>query len=77
VLITLEDWAARNGTAPLPPDPAPRKLKIQPHAAPAVVNEDDDVDDADDDSYDADDAFAEDDDDDGFPDDDDDDGGRG
>jgi len=79
VLITLDDWAARNGTAPLPPDPAPRKLKIQPHAAPVVVDEDDDVDedgDADDESYDADDAFTEDDDD-GFPDDDDEDGGRG
>ncbi|MBU6221608.1 MAG: DNA translocase FtsK [Planctomycetes bacterium] len=82
VLITLEDWAARNGTAPLPPDPAPRKLKIQPHATPApvVIDEDDDVDedsDADEASYDdADDAFAEDDD--GFPDDDDDgDEGRG
>lgn len=32
VLITMEEWAARNGTEPLPPDPAPRKLKIQPHA---------------------------------------------
>jgi S-DNA-T family DNA segregation ATPase FtsK/SpoIIIE len=32
VLITMEQWAARNGSAPLPPDPAPRKLKIQPHA---------------------------------------------
>jgi hypothetical protein len=32
VLITMEQWAARSGTAPLPPDPAPRKLKIQPHA---------------------------------------------
>jgi S-DNA-T family DNA segregation ATPase FtsK/SpoIIIE len=40
VLLTMEQWAARNGTAPLPPDPAPRRLKIQPHAheaAPAVV----------------------------------------
>ncbi|MFM7108276.1 MAG: DNA translocase FtsK 4TM domain-containing protein [Planctomycetaceae bacterium] len=40
VLLTMEQWAARNGTAPLPPDPAPRKLKIQPHAheaAPAVA----------------------------------------
>jgi S-DNA-T family DNA segregation ATPase FtsK/SpoIIIE len=43
VLITLEAWAARNGTAPLPPDPAPRKLKIQPHAAatPTVIDADD------------------------------------
>ena len=69
VLITLEEWSARSGTAPLPPDPAPRKLKIQPHAAPApiVIDEDDldeddldsddepFVDDTDDDS---DDAFA-------------------
>ena len=42
VLITLDEWAARNGTAPLPPDPAPRKLKIQPHAAPVVIDADDD-----------------------------------
>jgi S-DNA-T family DNA segregation ATPase FtsK/SpoIIIE len=47
VLITLEQWAARNGTAPLPPDPAPRKLKIQPHAAPVVIDEHEDDDDAD------------------------------
>jgi len=71
VLITLDEWAARNGTDPLPPDPAPRKLKIQPHAAPVVIDEHDDeddadelddegVDDADDETYDddADDAFA-------------------
>ena len=32
VLITMEEWAARTGAEPLPPDPAPRKLKIQPHA---------------------------------------------
>jgi S-DNA-T family DNA segregation ATPase FtsK/SpoIIIE len=37
VLLTLEQWAARNGSAPLPPDPAPRKLKIQPHATPAAA----------------------------------------
>ena len=36
VLLTLEQWAERNGSAPLPPDPAPRKLKIQPHAAPVA-----------------------------------------
>ena len=53
VLITLEQWAARNGTAPLPPDPAPRKLKIQPHAAPAVI----DADDADDEEAEADDGY--------------------
>jgi hypothetical protein len=33
----MEQWAERNGSAPLPPDPAPRKLKIQPHAAPAAA----------------------------------------
>jgi S-DNA-T family DNA segregation ATPase FtsK/SpoIIIE len=37
VLITMEQWAERSGSAPLPPDPAPRKLKIQPHAAPAAA----------------------------------------
>jgi DNA segregation ATPase FtsK/SpoIIIE, S-DNA-T family len=77
VLITLEAWAARNGTAPLPPDPAPRKLKIQPHATPAatVIDADDDESAEDDDGFDteddevddgddtdeSDDAFAEDD----------------
>jgi len=51
VLITLEAWAARNGTAPLPPDPAPRKLKIQPHAAatPTVIDADDEQAEADED----------------------------
>jgi S-DNA-T family DNA segregation ATPase FtsK/SpoIIIE len=37
VLITMEEWAARTGAEPLPPDPAPRKLKIQPHANEAAV----------------------------------------
>jgi S-DNA-T family DNA segregation ATPase FtsK/SpoIIIE len=45
VLITMEQWAERNGTQPVPADPAPRgKLKIHPHAAPApaaVVEADD------------------------------------
>jgi S-DNA-T family DNA segregation ATPase FtsK/SpoIIIE len=49
VLITMEEWAARTGTAPLPPDPAPRKLKIQPHAesepALATFENDEDEDD--------------------------------
>jgi hypothetical protein len=36
-LITLEQWASRNGSTPLPPDPAPRKLKIQPHAHEAAA----------------------------------------
>ena len=37
VLLTMEQWAARNGTAPLPPDPAPRKLTIKPHAAASTA----------------------------------------
>ena len=53
VLITMEEWAARTGTEPLPPDPAPRKLKIQPHAetspAGATFENDEDEDDAEDD----------------------------
>jgi S-DNA-T family DNA segregation ATPase FtsK/SpoIIIE len=66
VLITLEEWSARSGTAPLPPDPAPRKLKIQPHAAPAptVIDEDD----LDEDDLDADDEPFDDDTDDDFAD---------
>jgi S-DNA-T family DNA segregation ATPase FtsK/SpoIIIE len=47
VLLTMEQWASRSGTAPLPPDPAPRKLKIQPHAAaasPAVIDPDEEID---------------------------------
>ena len=32
VLLTMDDWAARTGTEPTPPDPPPRRLKIQPHA---------------------------------------------
>jgi S-DNA-T family DNA segregation ATPase FtsK/SpoIIIE len=32
VLITMQQWADRKGEAAPPPDPAPRKLKIQPHA---------------------------------------------
>jgi S-DNA-T family DNA segregation ATPase FtsK/SpoIIIE len=71
VLLTMEQWAARSGTAPLPPDPAPRKLTIKPHAEPvparsAVVigdrpddDDDDHEDDDERDAYDEDDAFAE------------------
>jgi S-DNA-T family DNA segregation ATPase FtsK/SpoIIIE len=83
VLLTLEQWAARNGTAPLPPDPPPRRLKIQPHASAPVVIDADEEDDAgfddDSDTVDAldgeedgsrDDAFAEQDDDGDFPDED-------
>ena len=45
VLLTLEQWAERSGTQPVPADPAPRgKLKIQPHAAPAVIDEDEEAD---------------------------------
>jgi S-DNA-T family DNA segregation ATPase FtsK/SpoIIIE len=48
VLITIEEWAARNGSQPVPADPAPRKLKIQPHAekpvATAVVDDDEEID---------------------------------
>jgi S-DNA-T family DNA segregation ATPase FtsK/SpoIIIE len=62
VLITLEEWSARSGTAPLPPDPAPRKLKIQPHAAPApTVIDEDEIDDLDEDGLDDDFADADDD----------------
>jgi len=32
VLITMEQWAQRNGSPVPPADPAPRRLKIQPHA---------------------------------------------
>ncbi|MFM8735796.1 MAG: DNA translocase FtsK 4TM domain-containing protein [Pirellulales bacterium] len=49
VLITMEQWASRSGTAPLPPDPAPRKLRIQPHAAPVPQLSDDDDEESDDD----------------------------
>jgi S-DNA-T family DNA segregation ATPase FtsK/SpoIIIE len=46
VLISMEEWASRTGTVAPPPDPAPRRLKIQPHAEPvrtAVLEEDEDV----------------------------------
>jgi S-DNA-T family DNA segregation ATPase FtsK/SpoIIIE len=36
VLLTMEQWAAHTGAPALPPDPAPRRLKIQPHAEPVV-----------------------------------------
>jgi S-DNA-T family DNA segregation ATPase FtsK/SpoIIIE len=48
VLITMDQWAERTGSSPLPPDPTPRKLKIQPHAAPMVIDADADEDLADD-----------------------------
>ncbi len=52
VLLTMEEWAARSGSQPLPPDPAPRKLKIQPHAGEAITNDTDDADEDEDDAYD-------------------------
>ena len=57
VLITLEQWAERSGTKPMPADPAPRKLKIQPHAQPAVPTVLDDVEDEDRDDAEADDDY--------------------
>jgi S-DNA-T family DNA segregation ATPase FtsK/SpoIIIE len=66
VLITMEQWAARSGSPALPPDPAPRKLKIQPHAAPAaapaVLDPDEEID--------REEAFAADEEEDDFPDED-------
>ena len=59
VLITLEQWAARSGTAPLPPDPAPRRLKIQPHARELVAGRIADDRAADEDEDEADDADVE------------------
>jgi DNA segregation ATPase FtsK/SpoIIIE, S-DNA-T family len=45
VLLTMEEWAARNGSEPLPPDPPPRsKLRIQPHAHEEVVTAEDEED---------------------------------
>ena len=32
VLMTMEEWSASQGEEPLPPDPPPRRLKINPHA---------------------------------------------
>ncbi|MFM7136791.1 MAG: DNA translocase FtsK, partial [Planctomycetota bacterium] len=73
VLITMEDWAARTGNEPLPPDPAPRKLRIQPHAEPrpavaSFENDEDEDDWAEDDLGDLD-AYADDLEGDGEPDD--------
>lgn len=31
VLMTMDEWAASQGEEPLPPDPPPRRLKINPH----------------------------------------------
>ena len=58
VLMTMDEWAAAQGEEPLPPDPPPRRLKINPHAAEQVAepaedtdltaHDDEDVDDVDD-----------------------------
>ena len=56
VLITMEQWAERSGAPALPPDPAPRRLKIQPHAPVAV--QEDELEEDDDEAADRDDAFA-------------------
>ena len=55
VLLTMEQWAERNGTKPVPADPAPRKLKIQPHAEAArtALAEEIEAEDRDDAEYDA------------------------
>jgi len=61
VLLTMEQWAERNGTSPAPADPAPRKLKIQPHARPAEIDSDADDDESeDDDGFESDDDQSED-----------------
>ena len=61
VLITMEEWAARNGTQPVPADPAPRKLKIQPHAEElvetAVMEDEEDLDEEEELDEDGDEAF--------------------
>jgi S-DNA-T family DNA segregation ATPase FtsK/SpoIIIE len=56
VLITMEQWAERNGTTVPAPDPAPRRLKIQPHAA--VVEQFEEIEEDDDEAADREDAFA-------------------
>jgi len=48
VLLTMEQWAVKNGTTVPPQDPAPRRLKIQPHAEPVEIIQDDIEDEADD-----------------------------
>ena len=48
VLLTMEQWAVKNGTTVPPQDPAPRRLKIQPHAEPVEIIQDDSEDEADD-----------------------------
>ena len=43
VLMTMEEWAAARGEEPVPPDPPPRRLKINPHAEEAEADEDEDA----------------------------------
>jgi hypothetical protein len=62
----MEQWAERNGTQPVPADPAPRKLTIHPHApvATPVIDEEIDAEDretAEEDEWYDDDADADDD----------------
>jgi S-DNA-T family DNA segregation ATPase FtsK/SpoIIIE len=56
VLITMDQWAERNGTTAPAPDPAPRRLKIQPHAK--VVEQFEEIEEDDDEAADRDEAFA-------------------
>ena len=56
VLITMEQWAERSGAPALPPDPAPRRLEIQPHAVVAV--QEDELEEDDEEAADRDEAFA-------------------
>ena len=44
VLMTMDEWAAAQGEEPLPPDPPPRRLKINPHAAEQIVEPTEDID---------------------------------
>jgi S-DNA-T family DNA segregation ATPase FtsK/SpoIIIE len=43
VLMTMEEWAAAQGEEPVPPDPPPRRLKINPHAEEAATDDEDEV----------------------------------
>ena len=56
VLLTMDQWAERNGTTAPAPDPAPRRLKIQPHAA--VVEQFEEIEEDDDEAADRNQAFA-------------------
>jgi DNA segregation ATPase FtsK/SpoIIIE, S-DNA-T family len=56
VLLTMDQWAERNGTTAPAPDPAPRRLKIQPHAK--VVEQFEEIEEEDDEAADREEAFA-------------------